>query len=432
MSDPAAFTRREFLGSSLAVVSTTAMVPAFLQRSAQAVAPSRDLLTASQPGIPEDRILVIIELNGGNDGLNTVIPFAMPQYYRARPSLAVREDNVLKLSHSDGLGLHPRMAPIRQMLDEGHAAIVQGVGYPNPNRSHFTSRDIWHTADTSGSPGQGWIGRALDISIDPKQSDGIDCICTGRQAPLATQGKIIKPIAFENANLFRWVGQDLHTALGDEYDKINRMRQINASNEENVNDQISFLTRTSLDAQLASDRVRDAVAKGTVTSFPGGRLADQLRTVAAMIRSGLRTRVYYVSLGGFDTHANQIVNHARNLDDFSKSVSAFYSELKALGEQSRVLTIAFSEFGRRVDQNASNGTDHGTAAPMFIFGDMVRPGVLGKHPSLTQLDKGDLIYQVDFRSVYAAVLDHWLKSDSTQVLGRQFRPANILTAKATS
>ena len=173
MSDPAAFTRREFLGSSLAIVSTTAMVPAFLQRSAQAIAPSRDLLTASQPGIPEDRVLVIIELNGGNDGLNTVIPFAMPQYYRARPSLAVREDNVLKLSHSDGLGLHPRMAPIRQMLDEGHAAIIQGVGYPNPNRSHFTSRDIWHTADTSGSPGQGWIGRALDISIDPKQNKAL-------------------------------------------------------------------------------------------------------------------------------------------------------------------------------------------------------------------------------------------------------------------
>ncbi len=430
MTDRPAYTRREFVGTSLAIVSTTATVPAFLHQSALAVAPAPGALTVSRPGVPEDRILVVIELSGGNDGLNTVVPYGAPEYYKARPVLAVRENDVIRLSKSQGLGLHPQMGPLRQMIDDGTAAVIQGVGYPNPNRSHFTSMDIWHTADTTPNQGVGWIGKAMDHTVDPQHTDGTDCVCIGRNTPLATQGKTVKPISFQNANLFRWVGSDLHPLLGDEYDKINRAGIIIAAAGAAPDDQTAFLMRTALNAQIASDRIRNAVAKGPVTRFPGGRLASQLRMVAAMIRAELRTRVYYVSLGGFDTHAAQINSHANNLGEFARGVNAFYAELKAMGQDSRVLTIAFSEFGRRVRQNASNGTDHGTAGPMFIFGDMVRPGLLGEHPSLARLDQGDLIYNVDFRSVYAAVLDHWLKADSTTVLGRRFRPANILSPKA--
>ena len=255
-----------------------------------------------------------------------------------------------------------------------------------------------------------------------------------QDTPLAANGRFVKPIAFERANLFRWTGGDLHPALAKEYDKLNRagVLDVQGLRTEGPADQAAFIMRTALDAQVASDKVRSAVGNASGGGFPGTQLGNHLRMVAAMIRAELPTRVYYVSLGGFDTHAGQPDRQARLLREFTAAVRAFYTELKTIGQQNRVLTLAFSEFGRRVAQNASNGTDHGTAGPVFLFGPMVRPGVLGEHPSLTDLDKGDLIHNADFRNLYAGVLRNWMKIDNEKVLGKEFKPAEVIAANATA
>lgn len=426
-----AFTRREFLQTSVAL-STISTMPSFLHMSASAIAAPGESL-GNAPGRPDDRILVVVQLSGGNDGLNTVVPFGEKIYYDARPRIAIRESDLLVLDKQAGIGLNSALAPIKDMYDNGMATVIQGVGYPNANRSHFASMDVWHTGDTRGGRGVGWIGGALDTwqTTRKRTVDATACVCIGREAPLAAGGRNVKPVAFENANLFRWVGSDLHSSLGPTYDKLNREGAPgNPGNPGGAGDsQAAFVLRTALDAQVATDRIRAAVAKGSVTSFPGGALADQLRMVGSMIRAGLPTRVYYVALGGFDTHANQTFAHGRQLGEFATAVKAFYAELEAIGERSRVLTMAFSEFGRRVTQNASNGTDHGAAGPMFLFGDMINPGIVGSHPSLADLDNGDLAYGTDFRCVYASVLDQWMKIDSTKVLGKGYKPAAVISGK---
>lgn len=402
------------------MVSTVASVPVFLSRSSDVMAQTSGPLP-SNPGIPDDRILVVVQLSGGNDGLNTVIPFGLDNYYKNRPALALRQNDLIQLDTNTGIGLHPALRPIHEMIGDGLATVVQGVGYPNPIRSHFASMDVWHTGDTLSNKGHGWVGKAMDTTRSKNNDTSLACISLGPQAPLATQGKHIKPVTFDRPEMFRWAGRDLHPALGKTYDQLNT-----PPTHQNNNDPASFILRTALDAQVASDRVRRAVDQRPATSFPGNSLSRQLQMIAAMIRADLPTRVYYVAMGGFDTHANQAGQHARLLDEFATAMSAFYRELEATGHQQCVLTAAFSEFGRRVQQNASGGTDHGTAGPMFLFGPQVNPGLIGEHPSLTDLDDGDLRHHTDFRSVYASILDNWMKIDSTAALGKPFKHANVL------
>ncbi|MDX9911031.1 MAG: DUF1501 domain-containing protein [Phycisphaerales bacterium] len=447
-SEASAFTRREFLGTGLVLASAAATVPQFINASAAAM-PRAAAGLASIPGVDEDRVLVVIQLSGGNDGLNTVVPFAMDDYYRVRPGIAVRKDEVLELGRGQDVGLHPAMAGIKSLYDEGLAAIVQGVGYPNPNRSHFTSMDIWHTADPSAS-GNGWLGRYIDAqccgygkgeSGTPEQgallgaSPAVEpAISIGRTAPLALQGQKLKPISFESPELFRWTGADVHDDLVAPYDEIQRRgfdgvdaAQTGVSADSNA----AFLMRTALDAQVAGETIRKAVSQRPLVQYPGTGLARQLSMVASMIRAGMKTRVFYVSHGSFDTHAGQggaNGQHANLLRQLADATRAFYADLKEQGNADRVLTMSFSEFGRRVAQNASGGTDHGTAAPMYFFGPMVRAGVIGRHPSLTDLDDGDLKFGLDFRSVYAGVLGDWLQADAKEVLGRTFKPAKIVRA----
>ena len=376
-------------------------------------------------GIPDDHILVVVQLSGGNDGLNTVVPFGARNYYNSRPQLAIRENDALKLDDVKGIGLHPNMSSLKGMLDDGIANVVMGVGYPNPNRSHFASMDIWHNGDTLGNRGEGWLGKAIDQhNASLTRPDPLACICLGKKSPLAVNGKASRPITFERISQLQWAGADLHPVLAEQYDDINRAGVLADGNVDQS--QAAFVMRTALDAQIAPERIEKALGTRPLTAFPGGQLANQLRTVAAMIRAELPTRVYYVALGGFDNHANQANLHGNLLRQFADGVAAFYKELAAMGHDKRVLTMAFSEFGRRVTQNAARGTDHGTAGPMFLFGDMVNPGMLGKYPSLTKLDKDDLIYNLDFRSVYTAILQDWMKVDAKTVLGKPFKPANVL------
>jgi len=374
---------------------------------------------------PGARTLVMLHLRGGNDGLNTVVPYRDDAYYRARPALAVGKTDVLSIDRKLDVGLHPQLDGLKSLYDDGLMGIVQGVGYPNPNRSHFASMDIWHSADMDGGHGTGWVGRAMDhvTGGDTSGDNALCTICVGREAPMAAEGRHIKPIAFERAELFRWVGSDLHPLLGKQYDRFNRAGALDEIPEDS---QAAFVMRTALDAQIASDKVRAAASKGAQTPFPRDPLSRQFESVCSMIRAGLPTRVYYVALGGFDTHAGQSGRHANLMRQFGGAMKAFYDELKAQGNDSRVLTVAFSEFGRRVKQNASQGTDHGCAGPMFTFGPMAKPGVYGTHPSLTKLDQGDLVYTTDFRSVYASVIEQWMQADSVKVLGGKFKPAAIL------
>jgi len=430
-----AFSRRIFLQQGVTLASLAATVPAFIQRSAFGMMLPVGSMVSSQAGVPEDRVLVIIQLAGGNDGLNTVIPFGDADYYRARPTLAIpapdRGGNAAALTVDGvrGIGLHPNLASFKDLMDDGVAAIVQGVGYPNPNRSHFASTDIWETADLAGR-GNGWIGRYFDNTCNgtpiPEGSVSI-----GRTAPQTLIGDIQKPVSFESAELFRWLGEDMHAAMADPYRRITRAGALeHADGDSGGDSQASFLMRTALDAQVSSERIRAAVAKRPLVAYPNGNLARQLQVIGAMIRDGMKTRVYYASLGGFDTHAGQAGSHANLLRQFADSVKAFHADLKAQGNSSRVLTMAFSEFGRRVQQNGSAGTDHGTAAPMLLMGDMVRRGstggLLGTHPSLQDLDRGDLKFNVDFRSVYAGILEDWMGAPAERILGGRFQKAQII------
>ena len=420
-----AWSRRLFLQQGLTLASMATTVPLFVERSARGMMLPLGSPVSSQAGVPEDRILVVVQLGGGNDGLNTVVPYGDAQYNRLRSGIAIpepgRPGGALTIDGGRGIGLHPNLTGLKELLDDGVASIVQGVGYPNPNRSHFTSMDIWHTADTSAK-GNGWIGRYFDNTCNGTPiSEG--SISIGKTSPLAMIGSIQKPVNFESAELFRWMGQDLHESLEDPYQSINRTGSLGGVADDT---QLAYLMRTSLDAQLASDRIRTAVAKRPLATWPASNLARQMQMVSAMIRAELSTRVYYVTLGGFDTHANQAGTQANLLRQLGDSLNAFHREMTAQGNNGRVLTMVFSEFGRRVAQNASNGTDHGTAAPVYFVGDAVRPGLLGRHPSLTDLDSGDLKFSLDFRSLYAAVLEDWMGAESAAVLGRRYPKAKII------
>ncbi|MDA7765914.1 DUF1501 domain-containing protein [bacterium] len=295
------------------------------------------------------------------------------------------------------------------------------MGYPNPNRSHFASMDIWHTGRSDGQ-GTGWLGRYFDNSCNGSPIPEA-AISIGRRAPLALMGDVQKPVSFEDARLFRWKGEDLHDAMKAPYEKVVRAGALDGIDPDS---QAAYLMRTSLDAQISSDRIRAAVKRSANAGYPRGPLADQLRLIAAMIRDGMPTRVYYATLGGFDTHGSQSGSHANLMGQLGDSVKAFQADLDAQGAADQVLTMVFSEFGRRVAENGSGGTDHGTAAPVFLIGNQVRPGLVGNHPSLTDLDGGDLRFGIDFRSVYAGLLTDWFKVDSASVLGTDHPPAHLL------
>ncbi|MEO0474865.1 MAG: DUF1501 domain-containing protein [Planctomycetota bacterium] len=416
----AAFTRRRFLGG-MAMLSAAASVPGFVGATSDAYADT-DWYTASKPGVPEDRVLVVVQLSGGNDGLNTVVPFGDDDYNRARPG--IRINNALKLDGMRGVGLNPALKPLHEMIGEGRAAVINGVGYPNPNRSHFKSMDIWHSGETQDKDqrGMGWVGKALDTAypLDPNgvapDAASMACVSIGNDAPMAVQGSHVKPVTFQNANAFQWAGHGVHDVVSEGYNQIN-----NNAAEADAADPLAFVQRTTLDAQVASGKVRQAVRGQLETRFPASPLSIQLQMVAKMIRAELPTRVYYVNLGGFDTHAQQTNKHTQLLTQFAQAMKAFYDELHKTGHDGRVVSLAFSEFGRRLRQNASGGTDHGVAGPSFVFGPSVKAGLHGKYPSLANLDQGDLIHTVDFRSVYADLLDNWMAIDSRKALGANYK-----------
>lgn len=417
-------TRRQFLRTGVLGGAMAWTLPAFIEKTffaLDAAAADSALQVATGKDSP---ILVILQMAGGNDGLNMVVPYGDDAYYRARPKIGLAAGNVLKVD--DHIGLHPRLKTLRGFYDEGRLGVIQGVGYPNPNRSHFRSTDIWQTAtDSNKFANKGWLANYFDSCC--KGEDPVVGVSIGSETPLSFSGSAGAGITLSRPDQFRFISND--PAAGEAFADMTSssdntggsVQSLSGDKAQGDGNTLDFVRRTALDARISSDRILEITRKSKApVSYPGGRLATDLNLVARLIAGGLPTRVYYVSQGGYDTHSGQLGSHDRLLGELDSSLGAFVADLKAQGNLDRVTIMTFSEFGRRVAENASGGTDHGAAAPMFVLGGKVKAGLHGTQPSLTELGDGDLIYTVDFRSVYATMLDKWLHAPSEAVLGRKF------------
>lgn len=356
-----------------------------------------------------NKAVVILQLSGGNDGLNTVIPYRNDLYYKARPKLGIAKDKTLTLT--DDAGLHPALKIFKTLHDDGHLAILNNVGYPNPDRSHFRSMDIWHTASTSNEYWtNGWVGRYLDAQCNgcnkPTQAIEIDDVLS-----LALKGEAIKGIAVKDP-------RKLYGTANEKFFKDVIKNHKDGSGEQPVD----YLYKTMAETLSSADYIfKQSRLHPTNATYPKTELANSLKTIASLIYSEINTKVYYVSLGSFDTHINQEGQQQRLFTEMNDAVGAFVKDLKENNRFNDVLLFTFSEFGRRVQQNASGGTDHGTANNMFLIsGALKQKGLLNALPNLANLDEGDLKYNVDFKSVYATVLKKWLGANDTIILQNQY------------
>jgi uncharacterized protein (DUF1501 family) len=447
-------TRREFLRTTVLGSALSWTVPAFLANTltvlqTEAADTSRQIITGK-----DSTILVVLQMAGGNDGLNTVVPYANDFYHQARPRIGLTADKIIKIN--DDIGFHGAMGGFKNLYDSGNLAVVQGVGYPNPNRSHFRSTEIWQTAsDSDRVEKYGWLGRYFDNAC--AGADPTVGVTIGGQLPEAFFARTPQGVCFTDPQNYRFKsngnpkpGQPDMTE--ESYKKLNELEMSGPApdggpgmTEENNSGgsigslaagmpmqggrAVDFISRTSLDAMQSSDEIRSIAARmQNQAVYPASVLGNSLKLVAKLIGGGLPTRIYYVSQGGYDTHTNQLGTQSRLLGDLGDSMKAFVDDLKAQGNMPRVLVMTFSEFGRRVSDNANGGTDHGAAAPMFIVGGKVKAGLLGKYPSLAPQDlfQGDIKYNVDFRNVYAGILENWLKTKSAPILGKPFEPLALV------
>jgi len=406
-------TRREFLHLSakgVGLLAFSRFAPEFLVQSTRAAVPAPE----------KDRsVLVLVQLAGGNDGLNTLIPFEDADYYRLRPTIGLPKEKVLRLS--DTIGLHPSCTALHSLFGDGKLAVVQNVGYPNPNRSHFRSTEIWETATNSDAvAGSGWIGRFLDNACAGTPTDSHD--------PVAVHLTSSLPQSFTSEQTHPTFG---FTNAGNRRDNeetrklLEQMIESPAGLGETTN--ANFLRQTLMDTLITEKKVQRVIGDyRPAATYPGNPFAASLRNVAALIAAQLPTRVYFVSLSGFDTHSNQLNQQANLLTQLSEGLAAFQKDLEARKLDGQVTTMTFSEFGRRPSENESKGTDHGTAAPLFVLGSRVKGGLHGSAPSLKLERNQDLAFSTDFRQVYATALDGWLECPSEKVLGGKFAPLPIV------
>jgi uncharacterized protein (DUF1501 family) len=373
-----------------------------------------------QSGAGGTRTLVLVQLTGGNDALSMVVPYADDGYNSARTSIRVAEKDVLKLD--DYRGLHTNLKGLRSLWDDGHVAIVEGCGYPNPNRSHFKSYEIWHTASERGRiAGEGWIGR-LCATRWPDDTTPELVVHVGGTPPYSVFSSKHPALAFQTPATYRWVGpetDDLEAyRRAADADAAELERQRKETGQETM---IRRLRGVLGDAAESSIKIRRATTSyAPKTKYPEDDLGESLRIAAALADARLGTRVVSVELGGFDTHQNQRGSHDALMKRLDASLSAFLEDMKGRSVGDEVAVVVFSEFGRRVKENGSRGTDHGVAAPMLVLGNKIKGGLYGKHPSLTQLDDGDLIHTTDFRSVYGTLLESWFGADHEKVLGAKY------------
>lgn len=413
MSNVRIATRREFLTQGLGLIGVGATLPNFLIQTAMAGPQAR----------AGEKILVVIQLSGGHDGLSAVVPYRNDDYLRNRTATRIAENNILKIS--DEIGLHPNLTAFKTMLDQRSFAVVQGVGYPNPNRSHFRAMDIWHNAEPTFRPVTGgWIGRYCDHAFRGNLDPVLALAIGGEKVPRALQGKEHAGLSLAQLEAYRFLAERANPRLGQVYRRLNQ-----GNSQENTNANLSFVERTTINANASSESIQRLVGQRTSSAtYPTSALGNSLKTVASLVAGGLSTRVFYVFQGGFDTHRGQKQRHDQLMLQLGSAVAAFQNDLAQQGNAQRVLTIAFSEFGRRVRENGSQGTDHGTAGPMFLFGPSLKAGLFNQHPSLKAADlrNGDMQFSVDFRSVYATVLEKWLGTQSEPILGHRYPILDLL------
>jgi uncharacterized protein (DUF1501 family) len=391
--------RRDFLKNS-ALVSGAFMVPAFLK-------PFEAMAKSQLSGYKN---LVIIQLSGGNDGLNTIVPYGNDIYYQKRNTIAINKTDIIKLD--DMQGLNPSLSALKDIYDLGWMSVINSVGYPNPDRSHFRSMDIWQTGSESNQfLSTGWIGRYLDANCQVNKNP-YTAIEVDDTLSLAMKGIKMKGVAVQDPEkLYQTTREPFFKDL------------VHAHNATDLNeDNLGYLYKTMIESYSSADYIRNTSKTYNVTgTYPATQLGNQLKTVSKFINSGLETRVYYVSLSGFDTHIRQNDQQARQLKIYGDAVAAFIKDLKQTGKLDDTLVMTFSEFGRRVEQNASNGTDHGTANNILVYGGKLKKaGIYNNAPDLATLDNGDLKYEIDFRDVYATLLDKWLNMNNSQVLNKNF------------
>ena len=394
--------RRDFLRKTAFAAAGTLFVPAFMKPF--------EALALDELSLYKN--LVVVQLSGGNDGLNTVVPFGNDIYYQMRKNIAIKPDEVIKLN--DMQGLNPNLNCLRELYDQGWMTIINDVGYPNPDRSHFRSMDIWQTgSDANQYLSTGWIGRYLDSNCATCNSP-YTAIEVDDSLSLAMKGNSKKGIALKDPGaLFRNTNEPFFREM------------INSDKEHLDEDNLGYLYKTMVETSSSANYIQNTskIYQQNYV-YPATAFSNQLKTVSKFICSGLKTRVYYVSLSGFDTHVNQNNQQGRLLQQYAEGMNAFIKDLNQNNKLEDTLVITFSEFGRRVAQNASNGTDHGTANNMFLFGGRLKKqGIFNPAPNLGNLDNGDLRYQIDFREVYGTILDKWLDVNNGDVLNKRF---NIL------
>jgi uncharacterized protein (DUF1501 family) len=389
--------RKEFIQlGSLATASM--MLPKFLKAFESG--------TVMPPG---NKVTVVLQLSGGCDGLNQIIPIRNDIYFRSRPRLAVAKEKALNLT--DEVGIHPALSGLKELYDDGSMSVLHNVGYPNPDRSHFRSMDIWHTGSQSSDYwSTGWVGRYLDAQCSgcdhPTQAIEMDDVLS-----LALKGEHIKGIAVKDP-------KRLYGTANEKYFKDINKNHANGAGEQPAD----YLYKTLAETMSSADYIfQQSKMHPSSADYPKTDLGNSLKTIASLIFSDINTKVYYVSLGSFDTHINQEAQQQRLFTELNDAVKAFVKDLKTNNRFNDVLLFTFSEFGRRVAQNASNGTDHGTSNNMmFIGGSLKQKGLINEMPDLSDLDEGDLKYKIDFKNVYATVLNKWLQADDVKILGKQY------------
>jgi uncharacterized protein (DUF1501 family) len=422
-----ALSRRDFLKHSLgssAIVAAGAGVPTFLVRTG--------LAAQSQPR-RDDTVLVVVQLAGGNDGLNTVIPYRDDLYAKNRPTLRLSGNKLHKIDAD--LAFHPQMPAFHKLYQEGLLAVVQGVGYPNPNQDHFHAMRVWQTGNIKQDESQtGWLGRTVDQMYQPASA----------RVPAVYVGQIPRPFTVNAEKaIVPWVKSlDQYGLKGTQTSEVSKTSEVSgaasdagAPTESRTNDRnslIQFVQRSTLVAKATSKQVQ-AAAQSSGGEYPRFQFAETLRMIAQLIRADLGIRIFYAELGGnepggFDTHAGQALNHGALLEQLSESTAAFVKDLNRDKLLDRVLLTTFSEFGRTVAENGRRGTDHGSAQPLFVAGGKVKGGLIGKHPPLDALEGNGQRAHTDFRRVYATLLDRWLKIDSRPILGEKLRSIDFLRA----
>jgi uncharacterized protein (DUF1501 family) len=394
--------RRDFLKSA-SLASTAMFLPKFVS--------GFNLIDSA---VATGKKLVIIQLSGGNDGLNTVVPFRNDIYYKKLPSLAQQKTNLIGIT--DEIGFHESLIAHSNLYNNGELCVINNVGYPNPNRSHFRSTDIWHTASNSNEYLQsGWIGRYLDVT----KSKSLDAIEVDDSLSLLLKGENTDGIATTDPKLFfRTTHDPYFKKVVEHYDDAHL-------SEHNL----GYLYKTMVTASSSAKYIYETSKTYTTkTSYPKNKFSNQLKQVAQFINSGLQTKVYYASLGGFDTHVNQANKQKRLLNVYDEAIAAFIKDLKQQDSFKDTLILTFSEFGRRVQQNAASGTDHGTANQVFLIGSQLKKqGFYNPMADLSNLDpNGDLKYDIDFREIYTSVLNNWLEVDASKVINTSFSGLNVV------